>query len=440
MSPRSHDAFDPRSRRIAGSDLGRLAPAIDEKTGIVRRIDILLNCGLDPDLFCAVAQDASVRPILGRSFDNRGAAAALTRERAAVRAAGECIERYCSAFYNSTELLEASAAELHASQRAFHPTNHFYPFDARQYVQDGFPFLSLNQDTRIRWATARNLHHGHDVLVPASCVYLPYLFESEPITHAPISTGLAAGTSVDWCVEKGAAEIVERDCLMICWKARKEVQAIDVATCLGRDPRVDRLIGATRHLPGRWYLHLLTLDIEVPVVSAAFINDTGLPLTSFGISANRDFSSALRGALEEALLSRFLLNRAEEVVNASERPAITFRTLRDHLFGHATCRDLQQRFFEIFQPEPTLDFDTVEVRFTDSRPVVDAVRDSGLSVLYIDVTPPDVAALGVSSIRVLIPGAEPLDPDHEAQHLGGTRLRAANANMGTFNSAPHPFP
>lgn len=440
MSRPSPDLIEPGTRRIETSNLGRLAPAIDSKTGIVRRVDLLRNSWIDPDVFCAVAQDASVAPLVGNSFDNRGAAAALTPARAAVRATGECIERYCSAFQFPAQMLQASTSELKKLDKSFCSTELFYPFRPEQYQEAGFMFQPLTPDAKIRWVHAINFHTRENVLVPASCVFLPYLFESEPITHAPISTGLAAGVSITDCIEKGAAEIIERDCLMINWKTRRTVPGIDVKTCFRVDPDIDRLLSSTSRLPGSWHVHLLTLDVEVPVFSAAFINDSGLPMTSFGISAGKDVKSALRGAMEEALLSRFLLNRASQVAEADNKSENTFRTLRDHLFGHAVSPSLKENFFQIFDPLPSIPFSEVITRFRSSHTVVEAAKEAGLEVLYYDVTTPDVASLGVSSIRVLIPTAEPLDPDHEAQHLGGVRLQSANGGSSVFYAAPHPFP
>lgn len=427
------------SRQITTSSFGRLSPAIDEKTGIVSRIDVLRNTALDPDLFCAVAQDAKLAPIIGYGFDNRGAAAALTLTRAAVRAAGECIERYCSAFYEPAELYESTISDLESSSKQFLATQSFYSFDIEQYKRADFPFKSLSAQSKIKWVNAHDFHSGEDVLVPASCVYLPYLFQGEPITHAPISTGLAAGTSISDCIEKGLAEIIERDTLMINWKTQRKVPSIQIETVLGRSEEIDRLMLSTSRLPGRWFLHLLTLDIEVPVMSATFMNHSGPPLTSFGISANRDVMTALRGALEEALLSRFLLNRSPEVVNDNDSSTLAFRTLREHLFGHATSQSLKRSFFKIFDPVPTMPFDAVCSRFHTTQTAVEATRRAGLRVLYRDVTSSDVASLGINSVRVLVPTSEPLDPDHQSQHLGGSRLRRA-ANGKVLNPDPHPFP
>ena len=422
------------------SNFGRLAAAIDEKTGIVRRVDVLRNSSNDPRVYCAVAESASLDPILGYSFDNRGGACAVTKARAMVRAVGECVERYSSAFCIQDLLRRASVADLENAGSKFYPTKAFYAFSPVQRVDPSFPYAELDDARLIHWVGATDFHTNNEVLVPASCVYLPYVFPDEPVTHAPISTGLAAGVSPSDCIEKGVAEIVERDALMISWKCSDVVPALNVASCLGVDPVIDMLLKSTQHLPGSWHLNLLTRDIEAPVISAAFIAAEGQPLTSFGISANKDVKMALRGALEEALLSRFLINRSSEVINWSEDEPRTYRTLRDHLFGHAISRSLKAKFFEIFGHEEDVSLGEIIQRFSIQQTVVDAVREAGMHVLYTDVTSEDVGALGVHCVRSLIPFAEPLDADHEFQHLGGMRLCAAKGREGVFNSNPHPFP
>lgn len=426
------------------SGFGRLITAVDEKTGIVRRVDILRNATRDPRVHCVVAHPADLTPILGYTFENRGGACALTKARAATRAIGECIERYSSAFYDLGALRRNSIEELDGAGERFYPTSAFYSFSPQQRRVDKlFPYVELDSVSPINWVTATNYHERTTVLVPASCVFMPYLFHDEPITHAPISTGLAAGQSREQCIEKGAAEIVERDALMIGWKCQETFSGIEVDSAMTADSEVEALLLSTSHLSGRWFIHLLTRDIEVPVISAAFVEQDGLPLTAFGIAANQDATRALRGAIEEALLSRFLLNRSPEVINASDNQSRSYRTLRDHLFGHALSSTLKEAFFRIFQMGPTLQFDEVRERFgggSKGQTVVNAIKSAGLDVLYADVTSRDVEALGVYSMRVLVPHAEPLDADHEAQHLGGKRLLATYRRQGSFNPFPHPFP
>ena len=68
-------------------------------------------------------------------------------------------------------------------------------------------------------------------------------------------------------------------------------------------------------------------------------------------------------------------------------------------------------------------------------------------MLVVDLTPPDVAPLGLHVARVLVPGLQPLHGNHAWQHLSGPRLRQLATVFGPdvnqpwrWNPYPHPCP
>jgi ribosomal protein S12 methylthiotransferase accessory factor len=79
---------------------------------------------------------------------------------------------------------------------------------------------------------------------------------------------------------------------------------------------------------------------------------------------------------------------------------------------------------------------------------VERVRRAGLDVIACDLTTPDVAELGLSVVRVVVPGLHPLFMGHSNRVLGGTRLYAVPSRLGlrglapgqADNPYPHPFP
>ena len=77
------------------------------------------------------------------------------------------------------------------------------------------------------------------------------------------------------------------------------------------------------------------------------------------------------------------------------------------------------------------------------------VGAAGSSVYAVDVTSPDVAALGLVVTKVVAPELCALDVVHGARFLGGRRLyeapfelglRAAVLTESELNPDPHPFP
>jgi ribosomal protein S12 methylthiotransferase accessory factor len=422
---------------------------VDPKVGVIGSVEIVNLSDLDPRVYLAYAPGCDTFALTEISASNNGAACSVDLDRAIARACGESVERYCSAFFDLDSMLYASRREIERDGRRCFDAAAFYPFASWQYDLPGFPFEQASPDQAVHWVTATSLTTSSPVYVPASCVFVPYRFESErePFTHMPISTGLAAGPSVESCVEKGIFEIIERDALMLVWAARIPAPRIDSSTCWGMSDQVDRLLQSTAALDATWFLNYMTLDVDVPVISAVLIDDGVPPLTSFGIAANLDPAQALQSALEEAILTRLLVNRSSEVWDEAEPSPTELRTLRAHLIAHATSEELRSRMGFLTHAGPVVSFDEARQLGDSLAPLTSRLDRCGLEVLWADVTTPDVAEVGFRVVRTLIPGMQPLDNDHEYRYLGGRRLSAVPGALGhdvgdpaSLNPDPHPFP
>lgn len=429
--------------------LAEFAVLADSRTGIIGSVGLIRLSESDPVAYIAHAEPCDTRPLVGMPAENRGAACSASVERAVVRACGESVERYCSAFFDTDSLLQASYAELEASGRAYIPTERLYPFAAWQYDEPGFPFEPTAGRT-IRWIEGRSAISGEPALIPASCVYVPYMFDHavEPFTHMSISTGLAAGRDIDQCIAKGMLEILERDALMIVWHAELEMPRLNVESCLGRSRLIDDLLAAGLRGSSAWFLNVLTLDVDVSIICAALIDPGSPPLTSFGISADPDPERALLLALEEATLTRTLVNRMDDAREAREWDAADVRTLHDHLIAHATSSRLRERL-GFLTGAPEMDFGDLVTRAEPGRQrsVKERVAAAGLDAFSVDVTTEDVAEFGFHVVRTVMPGMQPLDNDHRYPFIGGSRRVTVPRALGlgtpteaTVNPDPHPFP
>jgi len=77
------------------------------------------------------------------------------------------------------------------------------------------------------------------------------------------------------------------------------------------------------------------------------------------------------------------------------------------------------------------------------------VNETGHQVLTVDVTSPDIATLGLSVVRAVVPGYHPLTFGHNRRALGG-RLKTlpprldwpgqAEAGQPPDHLSPHPYP
>ncbi len=426
--------------------LSSFSELVDEKVGIIRAVELVRLSEVDPQVHLAYATPCDTVPLAGIAAANKGAACATTSEDAVIRACGECIERYCSAFWDPSALVAASESSLRASGARALNAGHFYPYAENQYAAPEFPFDRPDADRTVNWVATTSLAVPETVYVPAGCVYVPYRFEAgqDPFTHIPISTGLAAGRDLRTCVDKGLCEIIERDALMIVWNARIAAPRIDLASCLGASDTVDRLLGCVTGPRTTWYLNLLSLDIDVPVISAALIDEGSPPLTSFGIAAHVDPVRALASALEEALLTRLLVNRSSDVHARESPPAAAVRTLRDHLVAHASSVALRDRMRFLTDDGPRVALAEIRGRYDMREPVADCLARADLEACWVDLSTPDVADFGFVVTRALVAGMQPLDNDHKHRYQGGNRLWTVPRDLGhvvtSLNPDPHPFP
>jgi len=67
----------------------------------------------------------------------------------------------------------------------------------------------------------------------------------------------------------------------------------------------------------------------------------------------------------------------------------------------------------------------------------------------VNLTTPDIDEVGFKVVRIIIPGCQGLDINHNHRYLGGERLRQVPVKLGLrndphekqeFNPYPHPFP
>lgn len=385
------------------ADFGAL---IDPRTGLIRNVEVTLLPGADPPIFVAHATPCDTTPLTGTRAEVRSAACSAQVERAILRACGESIERYCAAFFETDALRIASERELAQSGERFVRVHDVHPFAPEQYTAD-FPFQRMPDDQPIRWVRGQSLSTAETVWLPASIVYVPYCFDPriEPVTHEPVATGLAAGRDVRNCIRKGIFEILERDVLTICWHAAIAAPRVDVESCRGLVPAIDGLLSTGRPGGPTWRINWLTLDIGIPVLSAALV-DSGAPgLSSLGVAAHENPLWALQLALEEAALNRVSPRRTAAAAGDELRflgagPLVSFEDVASRVDGRGAAQILEERGYEAF---------------------------------WVDVTTPDVRDFGFCVVRTVVPGMQPLDSDRRHRCLGGRRLSSVPERLGLLH-------
>ncbi|WP_203338338.1 YcaO-like family protein [Nocardioides limicola] len=350
--------------------------------------------------------------------------------RATMSALGEAVERYCGNFVPA-DLRRASWRELATEGTPALDPATLRLHSEEQYRTPGFPCQPFTRDVSVCWVPGSDLVTGAETLVPASLVYVNYLYgprAGEPVTNFVAYAGLAAGPDRAWAETSALEEIIERDAVELWWDSgapARRVQLPPEVTArmsAAADPLFDYVV---LEVPGPW---------RVPVL-AVVVRDPVLDIVALGSAARPDAAEAVLKAAGEAVsvrsLGKGLLDPAggpyqaatEGMIDGSSlKPwradrryldsyAEDFRDVTDLLCQAQIHLDPRSRPWtdRLFTEGDEVPLAEVQARLGFTAPARDHYRDECIRVtgehpISVDVTTPDVAEVGLAVVRVTAPG------------------------------------
>jgi ribosomal protein S12 methylthiotransferase accessory factor len=314
----------------------------------------------------------------------------------------------------------------------------------------------------IRWAWGWSLRDHGPLLVPEALAYYHSVPEAERFVQE-CSNGCASGSSFVEAALFGLLEVVERDAFLLAWYGRAALPEIDPRT--SSRPRIRRMVDRLAMYGYRARFFDTRMSFPIPVVTAVAQRlDGGVGALCFGAGAGLDPEQAMDAALSEIATDSLFARRRVEWDLADLQPmAGDFdRVLRLHdhpqLYGlpemthHADFlladphAPAPRPVREVFGPGP---YGAADLK-TDLDRCLAPVVAAGFDVIAIDQTHPEQRRLGLSTVRVMVPGLLPIDFGWRRQRaLLMPRLRTAQREAGRLdrdlvaadlNPAPHPFP
>ena len=184
----------------------------------------------------------------------------------------------------------------------------------------------LPLDTPIGWMRGRSLSAGRNLMLPADwCLRRPGAGHLA-IPGAAMSTGCAAGPSVDAAATRALLELIERDAASLWWIGGQRPRPLAVD-----DPAMAegvRLLTALRQdcrHRASWLLDITT-DFAIPCVAAVSVNADGRGLAC-GLAARLSLKEAVRAAVLEMcqmelafpIAASKMRQRGEATLNATDR-------------------------------------------------------------------------------------------------------------------------
>ena len=379
-------------------------------------------------------------------IENRGpsddicAGKGLTPAEAQAGALGEAVEQYAASCIPADHLVYAPHGVLEAP--SLNPAD-LVLYRPEQYAD--LPYAPFADTATLGWVEGHSLLTGSALLVPAIAVFLGYRPRAPQERICPsTSTGLAAGPTLAEAMLSALYEVLERDAFIITWMHR--LPAERVAPSTHPDAALVDLCHAYVQQGVELRLYRLAVDhpCQVFLCLAVQRGGDGWPAVVAGLGADIDPARAASKAILEAGQVRSPLRTQvrDPTVRARIAPLLAnprlVTTPHDHALLYTHPGAAGAFAFLERSPEVEVDWSAPHSSVTDRlRLFADHFRAQEGDVLYYDLTPPDLAELGLRTVRVIVPGFQPLHFGREPR-LGGRRLYDLPRRLGMSEAPARP--
>lgn len=368
----------------------------------------------------------------GGVLDNPSAAKAL--------ADAEALERYCSTSFDVDDMIVATATELGPLAEAMLESLPRHSWDE---VEHSPHLRSPGPDDVLRWVWSQSLVSGERIPVPAVCVYL-MLAPLVPVEGfwPQISTGCAVHSTQADAALNGLLEVVERDSISTWWLAKRSLPTLVI------DTPDDEL---ARHL-ARFAERNTTLQIRVDQSVPGVVTLIGVERTGgrtgldsvVGASTSTDPDRALTKLLRELVSCRQALASRQ---SDPEQLPDDFDLFGDVHHGALYVGRLPHETAFGFMYESTEEVALSTLRASGAsspddrlRAAVKGVQSCGSDVVAVDIATDEARRLGMSALRMIAPGMQPMSFVHRGRFLGTQRLRDVLASEGKTIDQINPLP
>jgi ribosomal protein S12 methylthiotransferase accessory factor len=374
---------------------------------------------------------------------------ALSSDVAQAAALGEAVERSSTCHASFADVLVARYRDL--ASDAVDPLA-WDLFEERTRSRADFPFVAPSRDAELSWVWGYSLTDRRPVRVPASRVFSPYrVVAPGDAFDAPLISGYATGITLAEAVYAALMEVIERDAFMIAWA--NQLSAPRLAINHSSPEEVGSYLAAVEACGIEVRCVLIKLDLGAhTVVALARDLRPGEPTSVVSAAADVDASAACRRALKELTANRLSV-RDEMRQGAAPTEADPESVIDERSHGLLFAKPEMAPCLDFWWRSPTevaLPLGASESSAgARVQKCVEVIATAGLQVIAIDLTAPAMAALGLRTVKVVVPGAYPMNFDGRFPHFGGPRMLRVTAALGLRDKAmaveelsrlPHPFP
>lgn len=364
---------------------------------------------------------------------------------ALMRVLGEGLERYC--LDNFKIPIEKIASTTALDEPHLNPPR-VSSFSKKQLQQEAYKQFRFTGKTKFQWTSGFSLNKNKKILIPAQLVSFDFDFVKEPMIASPISTGVAAGSSLEDAIYRAASEIVERDSFMISYLNMLPSPKVNLQKI--KDKRVKHVLATF----DRYMLELVVLDITtdlgIPAYAAITLDRTNLgPAVSVGLKAGFNRLDCILGAIEESLMTRAWVRDKFVYVEPHHKNEETIQNIEDRAFLWFSPNMIEKLNFWLKSDKniDVTEYDTPEP-YDNLERVMKILIKRDIELMYVDITNEKMKQYGFTIVRVIIPELQPLYLNDHYPYLGKKRLYSAPVTMGyskqakkeeQLNKVSHPF-
>jgi ribosomal protein S12 methylthiotransferase accessory factor len=324
------------------------------------------------------------------------AGSGTTSQRAFESCVGEGIE-YLSQFVRDDDVIEI--APLAARLPSYcEPRD----MDVRRFVTECLAAGAIDAERSISWVMAKCLSDAASVWFPLDLCYRRRAAEQDFSPRLKLSSGCAAGPTVEAATLRGLLELVERDAVALWWRGGRRGRSIAADSDAGA-AAAGLLAGLRQAKAERttWLLDITT-DVEIPAVVALSARSSGLGF-AFGLGARLTLAEAACAAIFELcqveLGQHVLAAKRQESGDAALSENDRRQLRRGTQFDSRNCR--------LLQPETNDgDGEGRDISLSSLEQAVERLEARGIAAYAINLTR---AEFGIPVVRVLAPGLQ-LEP------------------------------
>lgn len=420
---------------------------IYKNSGITERIDRTTLYNDEPKLFSYTCQYRDKFKKTATE-DSVASGVAFNKTKALLKLIGETVERYALTINNNKKLLHGSFANLKKTQRNILNPVDVVPFSPKQIASHNINVNKL-ESSKIHWTLGKSLITNNDILIPAQLVFVPYIYqEIEPLIAWPISTGAAAGKSLEDALYRGICEVIERDSFMIHYLNKIHAPQIDISSITNKKTR--EILESLHRYRIDLSLINLTTDIKIPSIGAILIDRTGLgPAICIGLKAGFDIHDVVIGAIEEALMLRTWIRDEFIYLEPHFKSEKLVETIIDRAHLWFPLKAINYLDFWLCNTNTISikKMSTIKKGSFLQRAVL-LLKEKNIDIFYVNLTDKTLKKSGLTIVKVIIPELQSLYLNEKYKYFGNKRLYQTPVKMGLIqkpkkeselNKIPHPF-